>query len=153
MPSFTVASAQAIEVHPGLKFAIDGEDFVHFQSGDIYMPEHEVHVFYDSQRLSENYNPGCAPFGPSTKVTLNVKYDDSTTNKPDYIEDLVALDCLKCGQDCQFIMDYVKVGDFTTPEKCNGSDQLQIWLTGTDDMDICEDDNSGKKYTFPMYCQ
>ncbi|NEO64946.1 MAG: hypothetical protein F6J98_32930 [Moorea sp. SIO4G2] len=147
MPSFTVASAQAQDapdLHPGLQFAIDGTwEFVQFQSG-LIEPGEEFHVFYDSQRLSDTYNPACAPFGPSTKVTFN-----SIPLIPEAETfDLTELDCLKCGEDCENIVDYVKVGDFEAPE-CDGSEKIKIWFTGTDDLGICEDDNN---YTFEWNC-
>ncbi|NEN95357.1 MAG: hypothetical protein F6K50_07385 [Moorea sp. SIO3I7] len=135
MPSFTVASAQAQEVerHPGLQFAVDGWEFVQFQSGNIE-PGHEVHVFYDSQRFLQL---GCGPV-ESLKVTGHVMNDGNEF-------ELTELDCLECGEDCDGVVDYVKVGDFDAPEFDYG---LEIWFTGTDGFSTCEDRDD---YTFGYY--
>ena len=131
MPSFTVASAQATELHPGVQFALDPYtgDFVQFQSGDIE-PGHEVHVFYDSQRLLER---GCYPI-ETLKVTGHVMTDGNEF-------ELTELDCLE-DPDCTGVVDYVKVGDFDAPEFDYG---LEIWFTGTDGLSTCEDRDH---YTF-----
>ncbi|NEO22157.1 MULTISPECIES: DUF6209 family protein [unclassified Moorena] len=148
MPSFTVASAQAQDapdLHPGLQFALDPYtlDFVQFQSGEIE-PGHEVHVFYDSQRLLEPANPyGCTDF-ESLKVTAHAEcgWGSGSTES-----DLEALDCLECGVDCDGVVDFVKVGDFT-PE----CDYLEIWFSGKDSTGgQCIDNNYGQNYTFPVY--
>ncbi|NEO70867.1 hypothetical protein [Moorena sp. SIO3H5] len=155
MPSFTVASAQAQQApdrHPGLQFAIQCESpkcdfdnetgkFVEFQSGDI-KPGHPVHIFYDSQRLLNAPNPKpCSDF-ETLEVTGHVMNHEPNVSFEN-------LDCLK-GEECENIVDYVKVGDFEAPE-CDPSEELQIWFTGNDDE--CIDDNNGELYTFPVICE
>ncbi|NEP26205.1 MAG: hypothetical protein F6K49_30830 [Moorea sp. SIO3I6] len=137
MPSFTVASAQATEFHPGLQFAIDGWEFLQFQSGDI-KPGHPLHVFYDSQRLLYPANPEpCYDF-ETLKVTAHLISDPQPI-------DLVSLDCYPSTA-CD-VVDYVKIGDFETPEWIPG--ELQMFFTGNDGE--CIDDNYGQLYTFPVY--
>ncbi|NET85408.1 MAG: hypothetical protein F6J94_26955 [Moorea sp. SIO1F2] len=146
MPSFTVASAQASEFHPGLQFAIQpgtGE-FVEFQSGPILSPDHEVHVFYDSLRLAEPANWDCPEFEALTEVTGNVMSDNSGKITKFRLKSLNPPG-----------VDYVKVGVFTTPDCYYGSEEIQIWFTGTDDYGniICYDSNFMKNYTFPVICK
>ncbi|NEQ08464.1 MAG: hypothetical protein F6K37_21710 [Moorea sp. SIO4E2] len=140
MPSFTVASAQPIEYIPGLQFSIEpwGE-FVESQSGRIYSPGHKVRVFYDSLRVSSE-NSSCPRFGPFTEVTGHVMSDNSGDITDFGVESLDPP-----------AVDFVKVGTFTTPKCYAGSEEIQIWFTGTGSG--CVDSDFGNNYHFPVICQ
>lgn len=141
MPSFTVPSAQAVEYIPGLQFSIQPGtgNFVQFQSGAIFSPGQEVHVYYDSLRASSE-NDSCPPFGPSTKVTGHVMSDNSG-----FITDFAvkSLD--------PPAVDFVKVGAFPTPKCYQRSNEIQMWFTGSGDG--CVDSAFGRNYTFPVICK
>ncbi|NEO70870.1 hypothetical protein [Moorena sp. SIO3H5] len=143
MPSFTVPSAQAaadVEFHPGLQFSIApyGE-WIESQSGAIFSPDHEVHVYYDSLRVSSD-NASCPSFSPSTEVTGYVMSD----NSGDIQEfPLVSLD--------PPAVDFVKFGSFITPQCFQGSHEIEIWFSGTGSG--CIDSDYGSNYTFPVICE
>ncbi|NEO79149.1 MULTISPECIES: DUF6209 family protein [Moorena] len=146
MPSFTVPSAQAAEVEfrPGLQFSIARTgQWIESQSGPIFSPGHEVHVFYDSLRLASPANRSCPKFDDSTTVTGYVMSD----NSGDVTKfDLGSLDSPA--------VDFVKVGSFTTPKCFYGSEEIQIWFSGIDDYgNICYDSKFGDNYTFPVTCE
>ncbi len=140
IPSFAVDSADAVEYKPGLQFTIAPYgDFEQSQSGPIYSPGHEVHVYYDALRASSE-NPSCPPFGPETEVTGYVMSDNSGDFQP---FPLVSLD--------PPAVDFVKFGSFKTPACYEGSDYIEIWFTGTGDG--CVDSDYGYNYKFPVICE
>ncbi|MGK7903122.1 MAG: hypothetical protein AB4352_17275 [Hormoscilla sp.] len=140
IPSFTSAPALAadVEFHPGLQFTSGYNGFEQFQSGAIFSPGHEVHVYYDALRASSDNN-SCPPFGPGTEVTGHVMSD----NSGDITE--FSLGNLDEG------VDFVKVGEFTTPECFQQSGTIQMWFTATGAG--CVDSDFGQNYTFPVICQ
>ncbi|NET57914.1 MAG: hypothetical protein F6K47_17680 [Symploca sp. SIO2E6] len=138
-------SASANEYHPGLQFTIQPGtgDFLEFQSGPIFSPDHEVHVYYDSLRLAQPANPSCPEFKDLTKVKGYVMSDNSGDFKP---FDLVSLD--------PPAIDYVKFGSFKTPPCFKGSGEIQIWFQGWDDKgNKCYDSDFGNNYKFPVICE
>ncbi|NEP57562.1 MAG: hypothetical protein F6K31_11135 [Symploca sp. SIO2G7] len=145
MPAFAVGSAQANEYHPGLQFAIEPGtgDFVEFQSGPIFSPDHEVHVYYDSLRVAQPANPDCSPFKDLAEVKGYVMSDNSGDFKT---FDLVSLD--------PPAIDYIKFGSFKTPSCYQGSEEIQIWFQGFDqEGNKCFDSDFSNNYKFPVICE
>ncbi|NER93897.1 MAG: hypothetical protein F6J86_08660 [Symploca sp. SIO1B1] len=145
MPAFAVGSAQANEYHPGLQFAVENGtgEFVQFQSGPIFSPDHEVHVYYDSLRVAQPATPSCSEFKNLAEVNGYVMSDNSGKVKR---FELVSLD--------PPATDFVKFGSFTTPPCYQGSDEIQIWFQGFDqDGNECFDSDFGNSYHFPVICK
>lgn len=134
MPSLTMASNGI----PGLQFAIQPGtgNFVQFQSGPIREGS-KTRLSYDTLRVSQPANPGCPDFDPAATITGHVMSDNS-------------------GKITNFTLgpagDYMKLGEFVTPECHNGSTELQIWFVRTFDGKECYDSNFSKNYSFPVIC-
>jgi len=124
---------------PGLQFAIESGtgNFVQFQSGPI-IEGSKTRIYYDTLRVSQPANPGCPNFDPAAKITGYAMSDNS-------------------GKPTPFSLgptgDYVKLGEFVTPECHNGSTELQIWFTRTFDGKKCYDSKFGQNYSFPVICK
>jgi len=145
MPAFAVGSAQANEYHPGLQFVIENGtgEFLQFQSGPIFSPDHEVHVYYDSLRVAQPATPSCSEFKDLAEVNGYVMSDNSGKFKR---FELVSLD--------PPATDFVKFGSFTTPPCYQGSDEIQIWFQAFDDRgNECFDSDFGNSYHFPVICK